>query len=271
MSVACKVEWPPLESNPDAFTKLARSLGLEPVSGNSPIPATSIGYIHPHKGLGSSVIVGMVPSWGFTDIFGLDPDLLAMVPEPVAAVVLLFPTQSEKIESFRRECLPADPDTSAYYLHQYVGNACGTFALCHALFNRPDLLSGESPLIKFAEETQSLSPHERGTRFAETPPESHPVFSAHVAVANDDSVNQTAAIEAAAKVSEHFTVYVETPGSQGKSVIELDGRLKKVVRHDVASVQGRFVDKVASIVKAQFFDIDPEQTNFNLMALCKLG
>lgn len=38
----------------------------------------------------------MPQSWEFVDIYGLDPDLLGMVPQPVKAVVLLYPI-NEKV------------------------------------------------------------------------------------------------------------------------------------------------------------------------------
>ena len=97
--------WLPLESNPEVFTAFARRVGL-------PEP------------------------WAWQDILGLDPELLAMTPQPVAAVILLFPCseniykQRAKEDRALRETRPSEAAASAYHLEQVAsfGNACGTIA-----------------------------------------------------------------------------------------------------------------------------------------------
>jgi ubiquitin carboxyl-terminal hydrolase L3 len=66
--------WIPLESNPEVLTDYAAKLGV------TTVPDTL----------------------SFCDIFGLDDDLLAMVPSPVLAVLLLFPITAET-EKLRKE------------------------------------------------------------------------------------------------------------------------------------------------------------------------
>ena len=99
--------WLPLESNPDVLNPFIRRLG--------------------------------VPSdWEFTDVFGLDEELLAMIPQPCAALCLLFP--SENISEAHREAMRAkrpteEPaDTPVFFLQQHddMGNACGTIAAVRA-------------------------------------------------------------------------------------------------------------------------------------------
>lgn len=40
--------------------------------------------------------LGMKDTWQFRDVYGLDPELLSMVPRPVCALLLLFPV-TEKV------------------------------------------------------------------------------------------------------------------------------------------------------------------------------
>ena len=134
--------WLPLESNPDVFTSFARKVGL-------PEP------------------------WQFVDIFGLDPEMLGMIPGPVAAVIVLFPC-TERIYAARaaedralraqqaRDGVSAAA-AAAYHLEQVAsfGNACGTIAAVHVLANA-EIGGMVGPITSFREETAAQTPSERG-------------------------------------------------------------------------------------------------------------
>lgn len=71
----CAPRFLPPHSNPDSFNRWSASLGLDTSS--------------PH-------------GYRFADIWGLDPDLLQFVKQPVKAVLMLFPVTPE-YEAMRKE------------------------------------------------------------------------------------------------------------------------------------------------------------------------
>ncbi|XP_050000667.1 ubiquitin carboxyl-terminal hydrolase isozyme L3 isoform X4 [Alexandromys fortis] len=112
--------------------------------------------------------LGLHPNWQFVDVYGMEPELLSMVPRPVCAVLLLFPI-TEKYEVFRTEeeekikSQGQDVTSSVYFMKQTISNACGTIGLIHAIANNKDKMHFESgsTLKKFLEESVSMSPEER--------------------------------------------------------------------------------------------------------------
>ena len=100
----------PLECNPDLFTQLIHKLGL------------------------SSNLT-------FQDLFSLDPDMLAFVPRPVLALILVFSTsdvyEKEKAieESAREDYEGRGEAEDVTWFKQTINNACGFYGILHAICN----------------------------------------------------------------------------------------------------------------------------------------
>ena len=98
--------WPPIESNPKIFTSLAQSIGLS-------------------------------PSLAFQDVWALDTDTIALLPRPVYALVLVFPTDEkyEETRSAREASKSLMADDEIHWFEQTIDNACGLYGLIHAITN----------------------------------------------------------------------------------------------------------------------------------------
>ncbi|CAN1185085.1 Ubiquitin carboxyl-terminal hydrolase 3 [Linum perenne] len=123
--------WLPLEANPDVMNQFIWGLGLPENQAEC------------------------------YDVYGLDEELLAMVPQPVLAVIFLYPltAQSEQ-ERLQQEGVVKDPNEKVYFMKQTVGNACGTIGLLHAVGNirsSINLLEG-SFLDRLFKSTASMDP-----------------------------------------------------------------------------------------------------------------
>lgn len=103
----------PLESNPDVFTQLAGRLGLS-------------------------------SKFAFHDVLSLDdPDLLAFLPRPALALVLVFPASQGP--TYDEDKADKNKGAAAYdgssgeetviWFKQTIYNACGLYGILHALSN----------------------------------------------------------------------------------------------------------------------------------------
>lgn len=223
------VRWMPLESNPAVMNKFLGSMG---------VPS----------------------SWAINDVLGMDPELLAMVPQPVAAVVLLYPIndineafkaeQEEKIDKSGQEV-----SENVYYMKQFVGNACGTVALIHAVANNTDKINLNDGALKvFLEKTKSMSPKDRGHSLEED----EGISQAHEASAHE---GQSATIDRDTKLDTHFIAFVHVDGK----LYELDGRKKFAINHGPTTPETLLQD--SSIVCKQFMERDPNEMRYALVAL----
>lgn len=101
----------PLESNPDVFTELIHELGLS-------------------------------KSVSFQDVLSLDdPELLAFLPRPAYALVLVFPTTEAYEERIKTKEAEVDEyrgsgaGEDVVFFKQTINNACGLYAILHAVCN----------------------------------------------------------------------------------------------------------------------------------------
>ncbi|XP_054643052.1 ubiquitin carboxyl-terminal hydrolase isozyme L3 [Dunckerocampus dactyliophorus] len=224
--------WLPLESNPEVMTKFVNSLGMK-------------------------------LSWQFGDVYGLDPELLSMVPRPVCAVLLLFPV-TEKYEAYKREeedrlkKQPQEVSPDVFFMRQTIGNACGTIGLIHAVANNLPHLEFESnsPLKKFVELTCKMTPQERGA-FLER---DESIRVTHECSAQE---GQTEAPSLDEKVNLHFIAFVNVGGQ----LYELDGRKPFPICHGKTSEDTLLEDAVE--VCKTFMARDPQEVRFTIIALSK--
>uniref|UniRef100_A0A6B2EJF4 Ubiquitin carboxyl-terminal hydrolase n=1 Tax=Phlebotomus kandelakii TaxID=1109342 RepID=A0A6B2EJF4_9DIPT len=219
----------PLESNPDVLNKYIYTLGVS-------------------------------NKWNIVDIFGLEPEMLEWVPQPVRAVILLFPC-SDAYEAHRAKEnieLKANPPTypsDLFYMRQTIPNACGTIALVHSIANNVDVdLEEGGVLTKYLKDTRDMTPEERG-RILE---ENKEFIGTHQDVAQE---GQTEAPNPDEKIIHHFVAFVNKDGE----LFELDGRKEFPVKHGPTS-DATLLQDAAKVCKV-FMQRDPEEVRFNVIAL----
>jgi len=101
----------PLESNPELFTELIHRLGFS-------------------------------SDFGFHDVLSIDdPELLAFIPRPALALVLVFPTtptyekHTKDEEDLVEDYAKSGSQEEVVWYKQTINNACGLYGILHAVSN----------------------------------------------------------------------------------------------------------------------------------------
>ncbi|CAL1385262.1 unnamed protein product [Linum trigynum] len=218
--------WLPLEANPDVMNQFLWGLGL---------PENEAECV---------------------DVYGLDEELLAMVPQPVLAVIFLYPlTAQNEQERLQQEGVVKEPNGNVYFMKQTVGNACGTIGLLHAVGNIKSKLhlSEGSFLDRFFKSTANMDPLERA-KFLENDRE---METAHSVAATGGET------EASDNVDTHFICFACVDGE----LYELDGRKAGPVLHGSSSPESLLQD-AAKVIKGMI-QKNPDSLNFNVIAVSK--
>lgn len=218
------LRWVPLESNPEIFTAWSSKMGLD------------------------------TSRFAFHDIFGLDPELLAMVPQPVEAVLLLYPI-SAQVEAMKKaedadlqESQVAEAEGETIWFKQTIRNACGTIGLLHALSNTSatKAIEKDSPLSRLLEKARTLAPIER----AKLLESSKELEAAHSTTAG---TGQTSAPSAADEVDLHFICFIRDRDGE---LVELDGNRKGPVKRGVkVETQEELLAKAVHFVQQKYVSL----------------
>lgn len=196
-----------------------------------------------------------------TDVFSTESWALDMVPQPVAAVLMLYPLTDVQEEHRRTENVATAPE-EVWFVKQRIGNACGTIGLLHALLNTPEGLKSisirpNSWLDSFSHDCPApLSPVSKAERL-----ESDSTIKTLHDEATSDEANQTSRGSLDDEVITHFVALVHVNGG----LYELDGRKDGPVRHGDTSQETLLKD--ACKVVETFMKRDPNEIRFTIMAL----
>ncbi|EGS21430.1 ubiquitin carboxyl-terminal hydrolase-like protein [Thermochaetoides thermophila DSM 1495] len=226
----------PLEANPDLLTSLLHNLGL-----------SSALAIH--------------------DVYSLtDPSLLAFIPRPAYALLLVFPL-TKAYEEHRVKEDAERPDYEGkgegepvVWFPQTIRNACGLIGLLHAASNGAvrDFVVPGSDLERIIKSAEPLGPRERA-KLLET---DETLAKAHrdVAVQGD-----TAAPRAEEDVDLHFVCFVK--GKDG-GLWEMDGRRKGPIRRgDLEEGEDVLSERALELGPRKFLEREGEDLRFSCVAL----
>ncbi|KAK2032499.1 ubiquitin carboxyl-terminal hydrolase, family 1 [Colletotrichum zoysiae] len=230
----------PLESNPDVFNELIALLGAS-------------------------------PSIQFRDIFTLDDP--AALPQKVLALVLVFPTTSTFEARLTQEEAGAkdwmvehdEEEEDAVWFKQTINNACGLYAILHALSNgrAKDFLRPASLLDSLLSIAAPMDPAQ-AAMVLEASQELEDAY-ASVATKGDTPAPDSAEDH----VNYHYICYVKSPDTG--HLYELDGDRKGPVDRGIPDEDEK-VDlgaKSFDIVR-QFITQGGDDIGFNLMALVEI-
>ena len=228
-TASAPTSWVPLEANPDLFSTWCETLGLD------------------------------TSKYAFYDVFGLDDELLAMVPQPVEAVLFLFPL-TPRIEAHRSGLQKkADEKSELLWFPQTIGNACGTIGLLHAIANSAaaQAIRPESVLAHLLARARSVPPAERANLLLQC----EDLRSAHASTA---AQGQTAAPTAEDDVDLHFVAFAR---SSTGALVELDGRQDGPVERVPYIERNELLSRTAHVIQQHYMAVDPDQVQFSIVAL----
>lgn len=113
--MAYKMNFIPLESDPTIFTELMHDLGV----------STSLEFV---------------------DVWSLEDDMVAIIPRPALALILILPPcPTYEQQQDARKTSTRNEEGGPIWLKQTIDNACGLYAILHSVCNIPGIISTANP------------------------------------------------------------------------------------------------------------------------------
>jgi len=200
----------------------------------------------------------------FVDVFSTEDWALDMIPQPVAAVVMLYPLTEKQTshDDGDNELNPLEDSSCSevWFTKQRIGNACGTIGLLHSLLNAPEGLRTFEP-GSWLHEFQAACPVPLDPVAKAEKLESDNKIAALHDAATSSEANQTSRGSLEDKIITHFVALV----CVNDILYELDGRKKGPVKHG-PTTQSTLLKDACRVVK-EFMMRDPEEHRFTTLAL----
>ncbi|KAJ4301695.1 ubiquitinyl hydrolase 1 [Kalmusia sp. IMI 367209] len=231
----------PLESSPELFTELIHRLGFS-------------------------------SAFGFHDVLSIDDaELLAFIPRPALALVLVFPTTATyEMYTKNEEDLAEDYTKSGHqeeviWYKQTINNACGLYGILHAVSNGDarNFVVQDSHLHRLLEKCQPLEPVHR----AETLENDAELESAYKAVALQGS--SKVPTNAEDEVDFHYVCFVKS--NKNGHLYELDGDRKGPKDRGILEPHEDLLSDGGQNAIREFIQREQGQnSNFSLLALAPI-
>lgn len=208
-------------------------------------------------------------NYEFVDVFSTEPWALEMIPQPVMAVLMLYPIsnvqeewRNQEEEERKRDQALVSP--KVWFMKQRIGNACGTIGLIHALANLPPSEQTQPPLAvggwlkDFLDKCPAtLDAYSKAEMLESDTLLPH----LHEDAASDHELNCTGKGAINDDIDTHFIALARVDDG----IYELDGRKEGPIRHGGTTAETFLTDSCSIIQK--FMARDPEEMRFTIVAL----
>lgn len=141
------------------------------------------------------------------DVFSFDQEMLEFLPSPQLALILCFPEREGarplQVAYDELKSSGFTAPENVFFMKQKIGNACGTFALFHALANLEGVIDlGKGSFYKWLSDAKQVSVEERSDLLLKN----DQLAAAHEETAREGETEEPENVE------HHFICYVERNG-----------------------------------------------------------